>query len=233
MSEGKTIISVENLQRYFEVGDETVYALDGVSIQVSKGEFFGIGGASGSGKSTLLYIIGGMDRPTAGRVLVQGQDIGGMDENILADYRSKKVGFVYQSFHLVPTMTALQNVELPMIFTQMPLKQRRERAHYLLEAVGLGNRVNHRPTEMSGGQRQRVAIARAMSNQPAVILADEPTGNLDSRNGSEVVERLQSLCRSEQVTILIVSHDPNVLNATDRCIYLQDGHILEEETHAA
>jgi putative ABC transport system ATP-binding protein len=233
MSECKTIISVENLSRHFEVGDETVYALDGVSIQISKGEFFGIGGASGSGKSTLLYIIGGMDRPTAGRVLVQGQDIGGMDENILADYRSKKVGFVYQSFHLVPTMTALQNVELPMVFTQMPLKQRRERAHYLLEAVGLGNRVNHRPTEMSGGQRQRVAIARAMSNQPAVILADEPTGNLDTRNGSEVVERLQSLCRSEQVTILIVSHDPNVLNATDRCIYLQDGHILEEETHAA
>jgi putative ABC transport system ATP-binding protein len=233
MSECKTIISVENLSRHFEVGDETVYALDGVSIQISKGEFFGIGGASGSGKSTLLYIIGGMDRPTAGRVLVQGQDIGGMDENILADYRSKKVGFVYQSFHLVPTMTALQNVELPMVFTQMPLKQRRERAHYLLEAVGLGNRVNQRPTEMSGGQRQRVAIARAMSNQPAVILADEPTGNLDTRNGSEVVERLQSLCRSEQVTILIVSHDPNVLNATDRCIYLQDGHILEEETHAA
>jgi putative ABC transport system ATP-binding protein len=233
MNECKTIISVENLSRHFEVGDETVYALDGVSIQISKGEFFGIGGASGSGKSTLLYIIGGMDRPTAGRVLVQGQDIGGMDENILADYRSKKVGFVYQSFHLVPTMTALQNVELPMVFTQMPLKLRRERAHYLLEAVGLGNRVNHRPTEMSGGQRQRVAIARAMSNQPAVILADEPTGNLDTRNGSEVVERLQSLCRSEQVTILIVSHDPNVLNATDRCIYLQDGHILEEETHAA
>jgi putative ABC transport system ATP-binding protein len=227
------IISADNLHRHFQLGDETVAALDGVSLEIRRGEFFGIGGPSGSGKSTLLYIIGGMDRPTAGRVFVQGQDISTMDENVLADYRCKCVGFVYQSFHLVPTMTALQNVELPMLFTHLPLKQRRERARYLLEAVGLGNRIHHRPTEMSGGQRQRVAIARAMSNQPAVILADEPTGNLDTRNGSEVIERLQSLCLTEGVTTLVVSHDSNVLNATDRCVYLHDGQILEEINHGA
>ncbi len=225
---GTPVIRVENLHRHFRMGDETVHALDGVSFSVSPGEFFGIMGASGSGKSTLLYLIGGLDRPTSGRVVVQGRDLSSLEENELAAYRRHTVGFVYQMFHLIPTMTALQNVELAMIIARVPPKQRRASARALLERMGLGERLYHRPTELSGGQRQRVAIARALANDPRIILADEPTGNLDSHAGAEVVRLLKSLAHEQGRTVLIVSHDPQVIAQTDRYIRLQDGRIVEE-----
>ena len=205
-------------------------ALDGVTFSVYPGEFFGIMGASGSGKSTLLYLIGGLDRPTSGRVIVEGRDLTALEENDLAAYRRHTVGFVYQMFHLIPTMTALQNVELPMMIARVPPKQRRARAEDLLRQMGLEDRLHHKPIELSGGQRQRVAIARALSNDPTIILADEPTGNLDSHAGAEVVRLLKSLAHEQGRTVLIVSHDPQVIAQTDRYIRLRDGHIVEEGT---
>lgn len=223
-------VQVEEVHRHFRMGEEIVRALDGVTFSVYPGEFFGIAGASGSGKSTLLYLIGGLDRPTQGRILVRGQDLSALDENALAAYRRHTVGFVYQMFHLIPTMTALQNVELPMIIARVPPKERRQRARALLERMGLGDRLRHRPTELSGGQRQRVAIARALSNDPALILADEPTGNLDTHAGAEVVRLLKALAHEQGRTVIIVSHDPQVIAQTDRYIRLRDGHIVEEGT---
>jgi putative ABC transport system ATP-binding protein len=222
------LIQVRDVHRRFPMGDETVHALDGVSLDIRRGEFFGISGPSGSGKSTLLYLLGGLDRPTAGSITVLGQDITSLDENELAVYRRETVGFVYQSFHLIPTMTALQNVELPMIFARVTVKERQARARELLERMGLGNRLNHRPTELSGGQRQRVAIARALTNDPAILISDEPTGNLDSRTGSEVIDLLKQLSRQQGVTVVIVSHDLQVIGATDRYARMQDGKIQEE-----
>ncbi len=222
------LIRVENLHRHFRMGDDVVRALDGVSFSVLPGEFLGITGASGSGKSTLLYLIGGLDRPTSGRIVVQGRDLSTLEEDDLAAYRRHTVGFVYQMFHLIPTMTALQNVELAMIIARVPPKERRTRARALLEQMGLGDRLYHKPVELSGGQRQRVAIARALSNDPAIILADEPTGNLDSHAGAEVVRLLKALTREQGRAVLIVSHDPQVIAQTDRYIRLQDGRIVEE-----
>jgi putative ABC transport system ATP-binding protein len=224
------VIQLRQVHRQFQVGFEKVNALDGVDLDIHSSEFFGITGPSGSGKSTMLYLVGGMDRPTAGQINVLGKDISQMDENQLAAFRRTAVGFVYQSFHLIPTMTALENVEFPMIFSQIPRKQRRERASELLERIGLGNRMRHNPTEMSGGQRQRVAIARALTNNPSILLADEPTGNLDSRNGAEVVELLYNLSQTQGVTVLIVSHDPAVISVTTRHIQLQDGQIQHMES---
>ncbi|NMC54936.1 MAG: ABC transporter ATP-binding protein [Chloroflexi bacterium] len=224
------VVRLRQVHRQFKVGFETVNALDGVDLDIHRGEFFGITGPSGSGKSTMLYLVGGMDRPTGGRIEVTGQDISQMDENQLATFRRTMVGFVYQSFHLIPTMTALENVEFPMIFSQVPRKDRRERAAELLEKIGLGNRMQHKPTEMSGGQRQRVAIARALTNHPEVLLADEPTGNLDSRSGAEVVDLLHELIKTQGVTVLIVSHDPAVIASTTRHIQLQDGQIQHSES---
>ncbi len=228
MSERGPIIQVERLHRHFSMGTEVVKALNGVSLTVFPGEFFGVMGASGSGKSTLLYVLGGLDRPTSGRIIVAGQEVSTLDENDLAAYRRHTVGFVYQMFHLVPTMTALQNVEFPMIIARVPSGERRRRAQELLGLMGLGDRLRHRPTELSGGQRQRVAIARALANNPAIILADEPTGNLDSRAGADVVALLKGLTR-EGRTVVIVSHDPDVIAQTDRYIRLHDGEIVEEE----
>jgi putative ABC transport system ATP-binding protein len=226
--DGPPIIKVHEVSRHFFMGEETVKALDCVSLEIKQGEFFGISGPSGSGKSTLLYLLGGLDRPTAGSIWIEGKDIASLDENELASYRRKSVGFIFQSFHLVPTMTSLQNVELPMIFSRMDPKERRKRAIELLELIGLEKRLSHRPTELSGGQRQRVAIARALSNSPLILIADEPTGNLDSRNGEEVICLLRRLCEEEGITIVIVSHDPNVIQSTHRYIRMHDGHIVEE-----
>ncbi len=230
MSKPEPFIQVENLHRHFHMGSEVVRALDGITFAVYPGEFFGIMGASGSGKSTLLYLIGGLDRPTAGHIEVQGRALHTLDENALAVYRRFTVGFVYQMFHLIPSMTALQNVELPMLLTRVPRRERRRRARELLEQMGLAERLHHRPTELSGGQRQRVAIARALANNPALILADEPTGNLDTRAGTEIVALLRTLAHNEGRTVLIVSHDPAVIAQTDRYIRLQDGRIVEEGT---
>ncbi|MGC9468906.1 MAG: ABC transporter ATP-binding protein [Anaerolineae bacterium] len=207
------------------MGDQVVRALDGVTTTVDVGEFLAIMGPSGSGKSTLLYLVGGLDRPTSGRIWVNGHELSSLNEDGLTIYRQREVGFIFQSFHLIPTMTALQNVMFPMVFAQVPSVERRKRAAELLSLVGLTQRLDHRPTELSGGQQQRVAIARALANDPKIILADEPTGNLDSRMGEEIMALLVRLNRDEGRTILIVSHDPSVTDYTTRALYLRDGQL--------
>lgn len=221
------LICTENLHRHFVMGDQTVRALNGVSATVEAGEFLAMMGPSGSGKSTLLYLLGGLDRPTDGRIWVNGQELSGLDDNALATYRQREVGFIFQSFQLVPTMTALQNVMFPMVFAQTPAAERRERAAELLITVGLGDRMEHRPTELSGGQQQRVAIARALANDPKIILADEPTGNLDSRMGKEIMDLLSRLNREAGCTVVIVSHDPTVTDYTTRALHLKDGQLAD------
>jgi len=221
------LIHIQDLRRDFQMGHETVRALDGVSLVVEEGEFLGVMGPSGSGKSTLLHLLGGLDRPTSGYLWVRGQDITTLDENGLAAYRRREVGFVFQSFNLVSTMTALQNVEFPMLFARVPPGQRHERARHLLEAVGLADRMGHKPTELSGGEQQRVAIARALANDPTIILADEPTGNLDSRTGAEVMAVLARLNQEQGRTIVVVSHDPAVVDFAGQCIHLLDGRIAD------
>ncbi|RLC55813.1 MAG: macrolide ABC transporter ATP-binding protein [Chloroflexota bacterium] len=230
MAGRELLIRTLDLHRDFQMGHVTVHALDGVSLTVEEGEFLGVMGPSGSGKSTLLHLLGGLDRPTAGHIWVRGQDITALDENELAAYRRQEVGFVFQAFNLISTMTALQNVEFPMLFARVPPAQRRERARYLLETVGLTDRMGHKPTELSGGEQQRVAIARALANDPAIILADEPTGNLDSHTGAEVMEALARLNREQGRTIIVVSHDPAVVAFAGQCIHLLDGRIADAPT---
>jgi putative ABC transport system ATP-binding protein len=201
-----------------------------VSFSVAQGESLSVIGPSGSGKSTLLYLLGGLDHSDAGRISVRGRDITALDENGLAEYRRREVGFVFQFFNLIATMTALENVMFPMIFARVPPAQRRERARQLLRSVGLGDRMEHRPTELSGGQQQRVAIARALVNDPTLILADEPTGNMDSRTGAEVMAVLARLNREQGRTLVVVSHDPLVIEYTTRSIHLLDGRIVDTTT---
>lgn len=223
-----SFIQVQNLHRHFQMGTETVHALDGVNVAIAQGDFMGIVGPSGSGKSTLLYLIGGLDQPTSGEIWVDGTDIAALDENHLAQYRQKSIGFIFQSFNLIPTMTALQNVEFPMIFARVMPHERIERAKHALEMVGLGDRIHHKPTELSGGQQQRVSIARSLVNNPDIILADEPTGNLDSKSGGEVIGILQQLNQTEGRTIIMVTHDQSLLAATTRHLQILDGRILAD-----
>jgi len=219
------LIRIENLQRHFVMGDQTVRALDGFSAAIGTGEFLAIMGPSGSGKSTLLHLLGGLDRPTGGSIRVNGTEISTLDENALAIYRRREIGFIFQSFHLIPTMTALENVAFPMVFSGVPEGERQARAADLLASVGLADRMQHKPTELSGGQQQRIAVARALVNNPTIILADEPTGNLDSQTGGEIMELLTRLNREERRTILTVSHDPRVTDYTTRSIHLLDGRL--------
>jgi putative ABC transport system ATP-binding protein len=242
MDQQSAIVQTENLQRHFAVGEQIVRALDGIDLTIGEGEFLAMMGPSGSGKSTLLYLLGGLDRPTEGRIWVHAVERGGnahptelgaMDEDALAAYRGREVGFIFQSFHLIPTMTAWQNVAFPMLFARVPAHVRRARATALLGQVGLGDRLDHRPTELSGGQQQRVAVARALVNNPALILADEPTGNLDSHTGQEILTLLADLNRAEGRTIVVVSHDPSVTDYATRTIHLKDGRIVQEHTRSA
>jgi putative ABC transport system ATP-binding protein len=221
------LIRVENLARTFVMGSQEIHALDGVSTTIHKGEMVALLGPSGSGKSTFLYLVGGLDRPSAGTIWIDDREITALDEPLLAQYRQHTIGFVFQSFHLVPTMTALQNVTFPMIFARIPSDQRKERAESLLATVGLGDRMDHRPTELSGGQQQRVAIARALANDPDVILADEPTGNLDTQTGATIVALLQTLCEVHGKTILVVSHDPAVEDYVTRTLHMRDGRLID------
>ena len=225
MSSEEPLIRIQDLHRDFPMGHEIVHALDGVSLTVQAGEFLGVMGPSGSGKSTLLYLMGGLDRPTAGHIWVHDQDITALDENGLAVYRRREVGFVFQTFNLISTMGALENVEFPMLFARVSPAQRQERARYLLELMGLADRMGHKPTELSGGQQQRVAMARALVNDPTIILADEPTGNLDSHTGAEVMAILARLNQEQGRTIVVVSHDPSITDFTSRRIHLLDGRI--------
>jgi len=221
------IIHIRDLWRTFVMGHALVHALAGVTLSVDKGEFVAVMGPSGSGKSTLLNLIGGLDRPTAGEVIVAGIPLAELDENRLAAYRRQRVGFVFQSFNLIATMTALQNVEFPMVFARLPRAQRQARARQLLAAVGLADRMAHKPTELSGGEQQRVAIARALANRPDILLADEPTGNLDSRTGAEVMELLARANREAGCTILVATHDPAVAAFANRVVRLRDGRVSE------
>jgi putative ABC transport system ATP-binding protein len=222
------LIRAEDLHRDYQMGQTTVHALDGVDLTVEEGEFLSILGPSGSGKSTLLHLLGGLERPTKGRIWVGGREVTALDENQLAAYRRQEVGFVFQAFNLVSTMTALQNVAFPMYFARVPPAQRRERARRLLEGVDLADRIGHQPTELSGGEQQRVAIARAMANDPCIILADEPTGNLDSQTGAEVMHVLERLNQEQGRTIIVVSHDPTVMAFVERSIHLLDGQLTDD-----
>ena len=222
------VIQAENITKVYKMGKVEVPALCGVSLEIAHGEVVSIMGPSGSGKSTLMNIIGCLDRPTSGEYILDGERVSELTDDQLAIIRNRKVGFIFQSFNLLPRATALSNVELPMRYAANS-RGRRERARQALEAVGLADRVHHRPNELSGGQQQRVAIARALVNEPAILLADEPTGNLDTHSGEEIMHLLLSLNKARGTTLIIVTHDPDISGQTQRSIRIRDGLV---ETHA-
>jgi putative ABC transport system ATP-binding protein len=225
------VIQVENLTKVYQMGEIEVHALRGVSFSVHQGEVLAIMGPSGSGKSTLMNMIGCLDVPTSGNYFLEGELVSELDEDRLALVRNQKIGFVFQKFNLLPRATALANVELPLRYAGIT-NGRSELAKKALEAVGLGDRITHQPNELSGGQQQRVAIARALVNSPAIILADEPTGNLDSTSGSEIKKLLLDLNHSDGTTLVIVTHDPEVAQIAQRVIHLRDGQVEREEVLA-
>ena len=222
------ILSVKNVVKIYELGSINVPALRGVSMEVEKGSFVAIMGPSGSGKSTLMNIIGCLDRPTEGSIEIEGIKTARMDRSQLAYIRNRKIGFIFQSFNLLPRVSALDNVKLPFLYSDQPKDHHKEKALKLLKMVGLENRIMHKPNELSGGQKQRVAIARALVNDPAIILADEPTGNVDSRSGLEIMTLLQKL-NNEGMTILMVTHDRSIAQHSERIINFSDGRIIREE----
>ncbi|MBN1430602.1 MAG: ABC transporter ATP-binding protein [Anaerolineae bacterium] len=222
-----SFITIRDLKRIFKLGDTLVRAVDGLDIDVAEGEFLCLMGPSGSGKTTLLNMIGGLDRPDEGVITVNGQTITELDENALAVYRRQQVGFVFQSFNLIATMNALDNVKFPMIFAGVSEVERDERARDLLGQVGLGHRMHHKPTELSGGEQQRVSLARSMINRPKILLGDEPTGNLDTRTGTEIMEIIQRL-NQQGHTIVIVTHDPRVSTYATRTVHMLDGQIVAD-----
>jgi putative ABC transport system ATP-binding protein len=225
----ESAIRAIDLTRTFDVGETTVEALRGINLEVNQGQFVALVGPSGSGKSTFLNLVGGLDRPTEGELWVDGEELSASKEKALTEHRRERVGFVFQSFNLLPRLTALENVAIPLMFVGVPEKGRQARARELLLRVGLGDRLDHRPTQLSGGEQQRVAIARALISQPAIILADEPTGNIDSATGSEIMALLRRLNRDEGVTLLLVTHDPDAAAFADRVIELRDGQIAKME----
>ncbi|MBS3141779.1 ABC transporter ATP-binding protein [Candidatus Woesearchaeota archaeon] len=222
------MITLEDVWKIYVMGHVEVAALQGVSLDVYQGEFVSIMGPSGSGKSTAVNMVGCLDIPTKGRILLDGKDISHLDESDLAQIRGKKIGFIFQQFNLLPTLTALENVSLPMIFQGIPADARAARAEQLLTIVQLKDRMNHRPSELSGGQQQRVAIARSLANDPEVILADEPTGNLDTHTGENVLDFLHELNRKHKKTIVMVTHDPHLAKRADRIILLKDGQVVKK-----
>lgn len=221
----KSVLKLENVWKVYNMGEIEVSALRGISIEIKKGEFIAITGASGSGKSTMMNIVGCLDIPTKGSIFLEGKDISMMSESDLAQIRAKKIGFIFQQFNLINTLSALENVMLPLEFQNMSTADARKKAEHLLNRVGLGDRMHHRPSQLSGGQQQRVAIARSLSNDPEVILADEPTGNLDSKSGAEVISLLEHLWNKEGKTIIMVTHDMGLAKHAKRQIRLKDGQV--------
>jgi ABC-type lipoprotein export system ATPase subunit len=226
---GAPIITGQNLQKHFQLGDQWVHALDNVSVQIPEGQFVGIMGPSGSGKSTLLYLLGGLDRPSSGAIEIAGQRLDAMTGEQLAHFRRDTIGFIFQAFHLVPTMTALDNVSLPGVFAGLPRDERERRAARLLHLLGMAERMDHKPSQLSGGQQQRVAIARALFNDPPIIMGDEPTGALDSKTGKTVMQMLRWLCIKRGKTIVVVTHDAGVASYADRMLHLKDGRITGDQ----
>ena len=222
------MMQLSGICREYAVGDQLVHALDHVDLKVEPGEYISIMGPSGSGKSTLLNVLGLLDRPSSGTYLLKGEDVARLDDDALALHRQNEIGFIFQFFHLIPRLTALENVELPMILAGTAAKERRERASAVLDSVGLAARMHHRPDQLSGGERQRVAIGRAIIMQPSVLLADEPTGNLDSKSGAEIIEIIEQLNR-EGIALLVVTHDPNIGGRAHRHLLLRDGKIAEDK----
>ena len=223
----KPVIKLDTVWKIYQMGDVKVEALRGLSLEVKKGEFLAVQGPSGSGKSTAVNMIGCLDFPTKGKILLDGQNISELSESRLAQIRGRKIGFVFQQFNLIPTLTAFENVMLPMIFQGKSEADRRKSAEDLLKKVDLGDRMHHRPQEMSGGQQQRVAVARALANDPEVILADEPTGNLDSKTGKHMMELLKNLNRKDKKTIVMVTHDDKLAKVADRIAHLIDGKVTK------
>ncbi len=222
------IVQVENLEKSYRLGKITVNAVRGVNLTLHSGQFIVVTGPSGSGKTTLLNIIGTLDKPTSGRVLIDGQDISGMKDGELTKLRRHKIGFIFQFHNLIPVLTALENVQLPLLTAGVKTRASHDRARSLLSRVGLSERLNHLPDELSGGEQQRVAIARALANQPKLILADEPTGELDTKTGSETVRVLYELARQENATVLVVTHDPVVAEKADRLYEMRDGQLVQQ-----
>jgi putative ABC transport system ATP-binding protein len=225
------VIQIENLRKVYTLGRTEVVALAGVDVAIRRNEYVAIMGPSGSGKSTLMNILGCLDSPSAGRYLLDGEDVAGMTDSALAAIRNRRIGFVFQSFNLLPRATILRNVELPLVYAGFSSERRAEMASLALEKVGLGARIHHRPNELSGGQRQRVAIARALVNNPTILLADEPTGNLDSRTGEEIMALFEELYQMGH-TILLVTHEDDIARHARRCIRLRDG-LIESDTRQA
>jgi len=223
-----SLIRIKNLARRYVMGTETVHALREVSLEIQRGEYVAIMGPSGSGKSTLMNMIGCLDTPTSGSYELNGQDVSHLDDNQLADIRNREIGFVFQTFNLLARSTALRNVELPMIYAGLPGEERRAKALHALAQVGLADRVQHKPNELSGGQRQRVAVARALVNDPSILLADEPTGNLDSKTGVEIMALFEELAQKGN-TIIVVTHEESVARHARRIIRLLDGLIASDE----
>lgn len=226
------VAKTENVTRTFKAGDVETQALRGVSIAIERGEFTALVGPSGSGKTTLLQLLGCLDQPSSGRVYIDGKDVTVLSREQRADMRRGAIGFIFQFFALIPTLSAWENVEMPLILSGQPPEKRRERVEYLLEAVGMRARAHHRPDQLSGGEQQRVAIARALATRPAIILADEPTANLDTANGSQVMETMLRLNQESGATFVFATHDPRVMRYARRIITLRDGLVAEEQAAA-
>ncbi len=226
------IVQIRDVSKIYLQGEVEVRALDNVSLDIARGEFLALMGPSGSGKSTLLHLIAGIDRATSGRCIVQGIDVGELSETALADWRNDHVGFIFQTFNLIPVLTALENVEMPLLLTALNAKERREHAATALELVGLGDRMNHLPRQLSGGQEQRVAIARALATDPTLLVADEPTGNLDAHSANDVLDLLGILNRDAGKTVIMVTHDPKAAAHAKRIVHLEKGELLKETANS-